>query len=211
MHLIPFSAHKRTTLHRSRRICRLYWQDVSQNFSWLRRSLSEARTWSTARYLMSPEILSIPLRWKAWPEIWVSASMFCPGFFLKHSIKTSTSTWMMPGWDMHVSDLKIPMIQSRSSALTVDLKVCAPLTVRLSKSSKLPPVNTGKHLLEIGIWCDVKKLEYDMIAERMILWYTDGTASQSTLIWPDNICREDIRISGVSLDTEKKVSWSSRK
>lgn len=47
--------------------------------------------------------------------------------------------------------LKIPMIQSRSSALTVDLKVCAPLTVRLRKSSKLPPVNTGKHLLEIGI------------------------------------------------------------
>ena len=44
MHLIPFSAHKRTTLHWSRRICRLYWQDVSQNFSWLRRSLSEART-----------------------------------------------------------------------------------------------------------------------------------------------------------------------
>ena len=39
-----FSAHKRTTLHWSRRICRLYWQDVSQNFSWLRRSLSEART-----------------------------------------------------------------------------------------------------------------------------------------------------------------------
>lgn len=72
---------QRTTLHWSRRICRLYWQDVSQNFSWLRRSLSEARTWSTARYLMSPEILSIPLRWKAWPEIWVSASMFCPGFF----------------------------------------------------------------------------------------------------------------------------------
>ena len=35
---------KRTTLHWSRRICRLYWQDVSQNFSWLRRSLSEART-----------------------------------------------------------------------------------------------------------------------------------------------------------------------
>ena len=58
---------------------------------------------------------------------------------------------MMPGWDMHVSDLKIPMIQSRSSALTVDLKVCAPLTARLRKSSKLPPVNIGKHLLEIGI------------------------------------------------------------
>ena len=37
---------------------------------------------------VSGNFSSIPLRWKAWPEIWVSASMFCPGFFLKHSIKT---------------------------------------------------------------------------------------------------------------------------
>lgn len=129
---------QKTTLHWSRRICRLSWQDVSRNFSWLRKVLLEAQIWSTVRYPTSPGILSIPLLWKVWPEIWASANMFCQGYFLKHSIKTSTSTWMMPGWDMHVSDLKIPMIQSRSSALTVDLKVCAPLTVRLRKSSKLP-------------------------------------------------------------------------
>ena len=132
--------------------------------------------------------------------------------FLKHSIKTSTSTWMMPGWDMHVSDLKIPMIQSRSSALTVDLKVCALLTVRLRKSSKLPPVNTGKQFVRNWnmivmsrnwnmIWLP-SAWSYDILMGRQV---------RAQLIWPDNICREDIRISGVSLDTEKKVSWSSRK
>jgi len=51
-----------------------------------------SKTQRVYKDITAPEILSIPLRWKAWPEIWVSASMFCPGFFLKHSIKTSTST-----------------------------------------------------------------------------------------------------------------------
>ena len=34
---------QKTTLHWSRRICRLSWQDVSRNFSWLRKVLLEAQ------------------------------------------------------------------------------------------------------------------------------------------------------------------------
>ena len=151
MHFIPFSAHKRATLYWSRRICRLSWQDVSRNFSWLRKVLLEAQIWSTVRYPTSPGILSIPLLWKVWPEIWASANMFCQGYFQRHSIKTSTSIWMTPGWAMRVRDLKIQMTPLLRSAWTAVLKACVPLTVLLRKDSKLPLANTG--LLYTGSLC----------------------------------------------------------
>ena len=211
MHLIPFSAHKRTTLHWSRRICRLYWQDVSQNFSWLRRSLSEARTWSTARYLMSPEILSIPLRWKAWPEIWVSASYVLSRIFSKTFHKN---------FNQYLNDARLgyacQRLENTNDTITElcldsGFKSLRTFNRAFKEKFKTSPSEYRKTFVRNWnmMWCQEIGIWYDCRAHDPMIYWWDGKSEHINMT-RQYMQRRYWNIWSITW-YRKESSWSSRK